>query len=759
MERYKTWIIVFLVGFILGQWSSGGCRRHGAPAYEAPPPGKSSAAGSLTRPAPAKGELVLGDFESDRELDGDWTAYRVKAERVAEHATRGRYSAKLTYLPSDGASAFMIEGALRSKRAQDWRRFEKLKFDLYNPASSQIRVILQLKDSNGTRYKEDIYLQPETQETISITLENLEGYVKLDRIEQFNLFQWKANSRHEVYLDNVRLAPPSAESQARSQEVAPLRLAAAEEPVRNTLTAGDSWQVAWETSLRKVFREPEKFRGEVKNPVQLSLARHEFESAQVVLVGGQASAQIQATVSDLLHENGVDRIGREALELRRVDYVNTRKPYYPVQHVGDWPDALVAADTFSVRRGELQPIWLTVYAGAETVPGTYKGLLTLTDSNGKQEEVALEVKVWDFNLPVTPTLKTAFDFYSGRLQKAYREFVPGGSVWQGRWAQLQRRYFLAMLENRLWPIWNVNPNTDPNFARDVKVYLEKGMGLIAVGTRGGSSGNNWPTEPEALERIADEYFQYARTLKSYRLMDRAYVYAYDEPKPGHPHVAQVMAALHAADPHLRNLLVMHEAPNPELYADWIKDADILCIRNASFNPAWAKRYRELGKEIWMYVSSPSHPFPTLVIDYPAMSARILPWMCWKYGADGLLYWCVNFWQGDPMSNPASFAKDQNGNGYLFYPGPEGPIPSIRLHALRDGMEDYEYLYRLRELLEQAPEGTDPALLQRAQALLGVSDRLVESLRSYAQEPQVLLNERQAIAETIVELQKHVTSDM
>ena len=28
-------------------------------------------------------------------------------------------------------------------------------------------------------------------------------------------------------------------------------------------------------------------------------------------------------------------------------------------------------------------------------------------------------------------------------------------------------------------------------------------------------------------------------------------------------------------------------------------------------------------------------------------------------------------------NPASFAKDQNGNGYLFYPGPDGPIPSIR----------------------------------------------------------------------------------
>lgn len=110
-----------------------------------------------------------------------------------------------------------------------------------------------------------------------------------------------------------------------------------------------------------------------------------------------------------------------------------------------------------------------------------------------------------------------------------------------------------------------------------------------------------------------------------------------------------------------------------------------------------------------------------------------------------------------MANPASFAKDQNGNGYLFYPGTEGPIPSIRLHALGDGMEDYEYLHRLHELVEEAKArgGAEPALLQKAETLMQVSSNLVESLRSYSKEPQVLLSERQAIAETIVELQKQL----
>ena len=239
------------------------------------------------------------------------------------------------------------------------------------------------------------------------------------------------------------------------------------------------------------------------------------------------------------------------------------------------------------------------------------------------------------------------------------------------------------------------------------------------------------------------------------LLNQAYVYTYDEPQPGDPHVAAVMAAIHEHAPGLRNLLVMRDLPDPVKHAVWLKDADILCLRITAYDPEQVERFKAMGKEIWFYVSMPAHPYPSLQIDYPAMAPRILPWMAWKYGINGLLYWNVNFWEGDPSTNPSSFAPEQNGNGILFYPGSDGPIPSIRLELLRDGMEDYEYLALLQHIVQSAAQRgmADQTLVQRANRLLAVDPVLVTSLRAYAKDPSVLEDQRRLIAEIIEQLQQ------
>jgi Domain of unknown function (DUF4091) len=57
-----------------------------------------------------------------------------------------------------------------------------------------------------------------------------------------------------------------------------------------------------------------------------------------------------------------------------------------------------------------------------------------------------------------------------------------------------------------------------------------------------------------------------------------------------------------------------------------------------------------------------------------------------------VYW--NSPKRNPWDDPG-FRIRWNGDGALFYPGEdagiEGPVESIRLKCLRDGMEDYEYL--------------------------------------------------------------------
>ena len=43
----------------------------------------------------------------------------------------------------------------------------------------------------------------------------------------------------------------------------------------------------------------------------------------------------------------------------------------------------------------------------------------------------------------------------------------------------------------------------------------------------------------------------------------------------------------------------------------------------------------------------------------------------------------------------------NGDGSLFYPGEAGPLPSLRLYRIRDGIEDYDLLCLAREAVRQS----------------------------------------------------------
>ena len=77
---------------------------------------------------------------------------------------------------------------------------------------------------------------------------------------------------------------------------------------------------------------------------------------------------------------------------------------------------------------------------------------------------------------------------------------------------------------------------------------------------------------------------------------------------------------------------------------------------------------------------------------------------------GLLYWTMIYWDkaGDVWTNPATYGENTtrfNGEGSLFYPGYDagiqGPVASIRLKQIREGLEDYEYLNLLAQHGEKA----------------------------------------------------------
>jgi hypothetical protein len=515
------------------------------------------------------------------------------------------------------------------------------------------------------------------------------------------------------------------------------------------------------SSLDRIFRDGKTLlKPSFTREVALSLARHEYESFQVIVSAQDRLLEsVMLDASDLVDERTGKVLSRENVTWRVVGYVPTVKPYYPVKYVGRWPDPLTPPRATDIDAGIVQPFWVTVYAPEGTPPGLYKGAVSVSARGLQPRKIPLEVRVYDFTLPVEGSLKTAFDFYGHETFRQYpQKENESKEAYQARLDSLNHKYILAMLRYRINPILNVDPASDADLAR-VDRYRVDGLNNFSIGKRGGTLGNNWPAGDDEIERLYSEYRGYGEILTLNKLAPYTYIYTWDEGELGNPQVAKICAMVHRAHPALRNMVCYHGFWDPDKHPGWGKDIDIWTFQIDRFNEQKMRRLQELGIEIWMYISGPGgYGSPNLAMDFDSIDYRVVPWLCWKYDIKGFLYWCVNWW---PKVNPFVSARnskwEQNGNGLLFYPGEDGPIASLRLEIFRDGMEDYEYIQllmrRLKELKKRGLAQTHQALFDQSVGLLTVDKSIAESMMGFTKDAEALKKRRDAIAERIEQFDK------
>jgi hypothetical protein len=160
----------------------------------------------------------------------------------------------------------------------------------------------------------------------------------------------------------------------------------------------------------------------------------------------------------------------------------------------------------------------------------------------------------------------------------------------------------------------------------------------------------------------------------------------------------------------------------------------------------------------------------MMIEWPAIDHRLLLWQNQKYGVTGFLYWSLDNWLDNLAGqqrwpevkwNPATWRSGQgkahNGDGQLLYPGPNRqPLSSIRLENFRDGCEDYEYFWLLRDALarlKKAGAARHQALIADGEKALAVEDAVVKDMTHFTQDPQILRQARARLAGLI----QHVDS--
>ena len=700
------------------------------------------------------GEVTFNDFETQRDLERFDRNDGLVTELSREHAAHSKHSLLAEY-PAGAKYPGLCWEVYRRDQCLNWSKYEVFKFDVFN-ASTQ-HVVLNIKFKSKPNYPKPawtthISLAPNEGRVVEIkTADLIANGIDTKEISYLNFFMVSPLSDVILYFDHMRLVKGGSKETPLKK-----RTDAVEVKKRDV-----AYKVSIEPGLKKIFRESGSSRFRGINSVKIFMARNEYESFQIVVYGTQSDLKEVTIVTEDMVSGQGNRFKKENIEWKVVDYVKTKKPYYQVSHVGYWPDPLVKKEKIDVPKGGIQPIWVTLYAPKDIPSGTYKGKLTIKPSNAQETKMDLEIKIWDFTLPDEGHLKTAFDFYPGNLQKFYsRKRGEDYRNWQKRMDAITRKYYIAMLKYRISPIFNFDPQA-PRFEDQIRLYSKYGLSNFAIGKYGGTFGNNWPKDDKALKKLTSLYKEYAKRLHKMGLIDKAYIYTWDEGKIGNPLVAKVAKMVHQADPGLKNMVCYHGMWDPTDNPEWGKDIDIWCFQIAHYDEVKRMALEKAGKEIWMYVSGPGGPYPNLAIDFPAIDPRIIPWMCWKYNIKGFLYWCVNYWTVDPWKDTFNTPWQQNGNGLLFYPGEDGPVSSIRLEVLRDGLEDYEYFYLLKRKVEQL-RGQDNyrdflQLVNEGERLLNINPSTIRSLAEYTKDPMKLYETRKRLGDLIEKINSICTT--
>ena len=123
-------------------------------------------------------------------------------------------------------------------------------------------------------------------------------------------------------------------------------------------------------------------------------------------------------------------------------------------------------------------------------------------------------------------------------------------------------------------------------------------------------------------------------------------------------------------------------------------------------------------------------------------------MQFDYGSDGTLYWGVNnsSSRSDLWENAVAYTGAM-GDGSLLYPAKKfstlEPLSTLRLESIREGQEDYEYLWMIEQAIMQynLENGTnhDPKAL-----MAHLYEGLYEGMRLTRGQPELFLQKRLSV---------------
>ena len=479
--------------------------------------------------------------------------------------------------------------------------------------------------------------------------------------------------------------------------------------------------------------------------VNMTMAKGEYEGSQIIISAGQ-DVTFDFESCDLVC--GQNKIPKESVEIFVQKYVNVQANYDVATKlpVARYPDALVPmqkikeANENVVYKGENQGFYIRVKTAIDQPVGLYTGSLTLTIAD-KSQKIPVSIQVEDVVVSEENHLKSAF--------------INGWYTSEGELDSSQEmldNYNNALLEYRLCGtnlMYSRHHREDISTPAKIDAWVEKAYEYMQNPL---CSTINMPYELRGqylnegrMENLLQAIFDYSLE-KNYNMFEKLIWYGgvIDEPR-GNGIMEMARTISHQFND-LRNrfadkvesssLEVSEEFKNeliqsiriiPNILTEYYDEE--LANAKVTFCPLFQyynsedlrQQYEGLGERWWYGCVQPKAPYPTYHIDDTWLSARVLSWLQAEYNVVGNLYWSTDLYARYDQSKGylsieeyyegvAARFTGTNGEGFLFYPGKkygvDGPLASMRLEAIRDGMEEYEILYTIKQNYEKINQSLD-----------------------------------------------------
>lgn len=504
----------------------------------------------------------------------------------------------------------------------------------------------------------------------------------------------------------------------------------------------------------KIAQDNTKYADKGEATLAYKAVRNEYESCQLLITADKEVSSFELKAADL--NNGKHTLSKENITVYMQKYVTFSDVY------GDnlsMPDALIPMENAAeyqenvIKKGNNGALWVTVYVPKELEAGVYEGTFQLVLKGEKKEEtmdIPVSVDVYDYTMTDSANAATLF---SWRYDRVAAGELNGSNQMMTTYYEFFKDYRISLQSMPLEGL------TGAEFAENVLKYYDEISSYSILKVIGDISISVGDFEDLMIEQI----LAVAEVCpEDKNLLDKAIVYPRDEPNVADAKVrADVITALQRIYHNYEKAIQLikedntgkydtfksHEnweesirdikiiIPTALEYVTWMLENqdteegkelleayDVLCPYFSDLTEGRREAIIEMCErfdiDLWWYgCTGPQAPSPTYHIgDVNLLSARTVSWLQYAYGVEGNLYWdaaastdeasefynqYINVYETPFRGSHTTWPA---GDGFLAYPGAAygvyGPLPSLRLMSIRDGMEEYELLKAVEEGLEE-----------------------------------------------------------